>query len=46
MPGKLSDNKHGKKEAGTVANAEYSRCNAIRVAARLLFACPIQGMNE
>jgi len=32
MPGKLSNNRHGKKEAGTVA--------------RLLFACPFQGMNE
>ncbi|KJZ66700.1 hypothetical protein [Pseudomonas fluorescens] len=32
MPEKLSNNRHGKKEAGTVA--------------RLLFACPFQGMNE
>jgi hypothetical protein len=32
MPEKLSNNVHGKKEAGTEA--------------RLLFACPFQGMNE
>ncbi|MHC8331389.1 hypothetical protein [Pseudomonas sp. LB3P25] len=32
MPEKLSNNRHGKKEAGIVA--------------RLLFACPFQGMNE
>jgi hypothetical protein len=32
MPEKLSNNKPGKKQAGTVA--------------RLLFACPFQGMNE
>jgi hypothetical protein len=32
MPEKLSNNRHGKKEAGTTA--------------RLLFACPFQGMNE
>jgi hypothetical protein len=33
MPGKMSNNDFGKNEAGAVANAEYSRCNAIRVAA-------------
>jgi hypothetical protein len=32
MPEKLSNNRRGKKKAGTLA--------------RLLFACPFQGMNE